>query len=403
MASSSLALGPAGLQLPKTSSLLSSSDIKSGSLTPRFRDSINSNSNTVVYNTDIRKGPDNKVYKGPDNIEITRYLIDRGIDDPAKAEIDALNRAINHIKASTILSKEQLMATVSLPRTISKSNVVLIDILVFKNGKYDDGFHTMCLWKIAANDVIVIDPNNSTIADSFLKRHKITATHNSVNLTVRGIGTEKFYKPVDSERVYLSPQIDDTKHNKDSRDCIDLAVKIALTINAAQATAMIPEAIDYQIDRLSNQSNLNIGAAIIDDLPIGFLQSSDAKIRETSFLVLSQNKQLFEAIKNCFKSMNDIGTWDDFLRLNQIGLKFYEKARSCGLTKQSIANAAKMVDDALKEKKSEKKPAGPKVDFDLFESYLLRAVEIEKQKSEADKQKSEAEKIIKGRGPLPKP
>jgi len=111
MASSSIAQGSAGLQLSKTSKLVSNSPIESGSLTPRVRN--RTTGNTVVY-------------KGDDNIEITRYLINRSIDDPANAEIDALDRAINHIKDPTIDSSKQLTTTAASPRTISKSNVVLI-------------------------------------------------------------------------------------------------------------------------------------------------------------------------------------------------------------------------------------------------------------------------------------
>lgn len=192
-----------------------------------------------------------------------------------------------------------------------------------KSGNPD--IHTICLWNKASNQIAIFDPTNSTLTDyldkpleKLLNKEKIIITRYGPSTAKKEISSDdKFY----STSMIASPGLNDL----DSRDCIDVAVKIALVLNEISSSApytdlqksiasmradkneyknlgktdeivkSLEENLDAfvlnRIKELSNQASNNnfIGSANNGTIMRG-LQSSNAQMREKVLKLLKDNK-----------------------------------------------------------------------------------------------------------------
>lgn len=186
--------------------------------------------------------------------------------------------------------------------------------------------HTVCLWKKSDNTVVVIDPSNSVLTDYLPKPLEPLAKSYNVTIEIqRYVG----YNDKSKDDKFYAPSLIAPVGTKDdeSRDCVDIAVKIAFVINEVITSAAyisIQQSINVlsaqsdsdkylrkdgdilkqlrdtadlmvlsSIRTLSNQGNNNdfLGTANNGTL-IRALQSSDPNKREEALKLLRTNKTL---------------------------------------------------------------------------------------------------------------
>lgn len=202
-------------------------------------------------------------------------------------------------------------------------NVVVVDIFSREQGiikATQAGFpetHTVVLWKKEHNTIVLIDPSHVKFSQHISTQQiqvLVTLTDFSIiPIKPRGdivYGTQG--KPTGySKYDHLIPQ---------PRDCIDIAVKIALEINEHQQAGIKSEQIEENVfSQISNKKALSKAVRSIDNAFIRELQSSskDTRIGAKQFLedeqvqlitpkVINKNlisvKQSYEAYTNLEQS-----------------------------------------------------------------------------------------------------
>ncbi len=156
--------------------------------------------------------------------------------------------------------------------------------------------HTVCLWKLPTNNVVLIDPSSSKYTECLITVLKKDFSINVEMIAHRG---DKFYSPglwVIGRKDYQA------------RDCIDIAVKIALTIinGLKQNPSLGKSDIIKNINMLSNQSAVNI-ACKSNDTIIRELQSSNLTDREEVKQKFNNNSQDLDVlVVNTLSELNEV-------------------------------------------------------------------------------------------------
>jgi ankyrin repeat protein len=195
------------------------------------------------------------------------------------------------------------------------------EIIEDKNNPGNPEIHTICLWHQPNNKIVVVDPS-STKYSTFLETLMTTSPGQKV----------EFFnfdpsKPLVDKKFYKSDLIGPLKYIN-SRDCIDIAVKIGFQILKSNDLQNISE-VEKGIKELSNQKNLNnlLKEAGLNDIISRELQSSTDSIREKALTVLNNNKDILKFIRfNSFEEAEhilkdlEISTFDPEyqVRLNHI-------------------------------------------------------------------------------------
>ena len=192
-------------------------------------DSISPRVNTKKYRW-MRK------YETQQGTGVIRFLINTNIQHDQLAEIDVFKRAIAYMQDSSIISAETILQRAPIPpRSIECNNVVLVDMFDKRvgfqrmNPKF---YHTICLWKKTDHVLLIIDPSSDTFSKRLLENPLELKNRFPpfVIETKKHIG-DTFYKP------FSDTTSNANEPNKDARDCIDIAVKIAFSLNLARQAA----------------------------------------------------------------------------------------------------------------------------------------------------------------------
>jgi hypothetical protein len=159
--------------------------------------------------------------------------------------------------AEVIQIKEALLHLLSDPNKKS----VIIDIIdrnpdgsIFRDAGFI-GRHAIVLYKQIVGDqtqILVIDPNNTNFS-----------SHLGANAQILLMGLPPADLIVDDkllqQKIYVSPQ--NAKHGQEPdchRDCVDMAVKLALALNECKEVINIANLMDIrEISALSNQDDLS--------------------------------------------------------------------------------------------------------------------------------------------------
>ena len=161
-----------------------------------------------------------RLYQDEGHVEVTRFLMNQNEVDVKDRELEVFQRAITYLDKND--SAELIFQKFPTPpRRLSCSSVVLVDMKDARNS----GFHTVCLWKRTNEHFLIIDPSNHTFSErlledlALLNRQFLTKKHTA----------NKFYEDINGDKS--DKQRVDNDENIDWRDCIDIAVKIAFSIN----------------------------------------------------------------------------------------------------------------------------------------------------------------------------
>ena len=248
---------------------------------------------------------------------VYRFLTKK-LNDPNEIEQEekrVFNNAIQHL--NQISSGEDLLKTKSIPRTLQQSNVVLVDFFKKNStGNYESENHTICLWKKTNSNFLIIDPSSY----QFSRRFEENNNSSSYKITAKNHIDDKFYENLSKITTVTTKREEGENTNKDYRDCIDVALKIAFSLNYSQQIAYDLSTVESRIDYLSNQKSINYhllqGGK---ENHIGWLQNSDHHQREEAIRLLFENKDYLEII-------NDVQNIDDLRTLNNIRLEIAQSS-----------------------------------------------------------------------------
>jgi len=244
----------------------------------------------------VRISPVNNItraYRLHEEPAVTRFLIDKAQKN-SEAEMEVFKRAIDHLQY--VPSSEANLNAVSIPPRPNKpSNVVLVDIFEKREGVQpaEPAFHTVSLWKKTDQTWLMIDPSSYTFSERLIQPlSKLISQFNlKIKIDAKKHIGNKFYESLQKDQT--RPQVQEgEKVNKDNRDCIDIALKIAFNINCSQQVAYDLATIESRIDYLSNQKSINIDLLQSGGEHIGWLQNSEACQREEAVRLLFENKDL---------------------------------------------------------------------------------------------------------------
>ncbi len=323
-------------------------------------------------------------YQMKSELLVTRFLIEKKNQDSSDLEslkileIKVFKRAINHLR--NIESAEHILGSPP-PRVLNNSNVVLVDIFEIKENKYTEGVHTVCLWKKTGKDLLIIDPSNYTFSERLLKPLEKQFSPEFEFDAKKHVG-DKFYESLQQGKIkFENPNLNGTDVNKDYRDCIDIAVKIAFSLNLSQRVANDLSTIESRIDYLSNQKKVNSdllqGGS---EQHIGWLQNSEACQREEVVRLLFENKDYIELVTG----VEDIDTlqWLNFMRL-----RLLKKVKSF-YGYQNQDDLIKLIKEAIKLNTS-------KLTLDQFSKYSKDWTNILENESKIKKSKEELKSDLK--------
>lgn len=217
---------------------------------------------------------------------------------------------------STALPAAAAAATAAIPSTTQAQftgfaqNVVVVDILVRENGKIkvENGVphtHAIVLWKEKDDKIILIDPNKGEFSAHIGKAlHSIPAFSLQPQVVSGLMPDEVPYANLKKITGY-SPDDDE---NPKPRDCVDIAVKLALEIEQQQQLRTPVGAIQIKaLKQISNKSDYAEHLGNINDTFIRVFQSSDYRLRVEG----SQFVQMYpEAVKNAqVKNLSPSSKW----------------------------------------------------------------------------------------------
>ncbi|NGX43506.1 MAG: hypothetical protein K940chlam7_01804 [Chlamydiae bacterium] len=314
-----------------------------------------------------------KEYCPPGELPVKRFLINNELE-AVEAEHDVFKRAIDHLKevpsAQTNLTAEPIP-----PRPIRVSNIVLVDIFDKKEGAHPEPpkFHTICLWKKTDTNLLMIDPSNYTFSERLLKGG-LQSKFPSFSIDAKKHVGNVFYKSLQADKVdtRIASHEDD---NNDYRDCIDIAVKIACSLNFSQYVAFDLFTIESRIDYLSNQRKVNAdllqGGA---EAHIGWLQSSCSSRREEAVRLLFENKDYIAAVEG-------IENIQSLLKLNFMRLEVVKSSNDI-----SQEDFLKLIKDTR---------SNSKLTLDQFSGCLKDWIDIHQKESEAKKSREKLKDQIR--------
>ena len=262
-------------------------EIKAQDLSHRDSDSL---SPRVIVNS--MNEPFKKTYQFKEQPTIHRFLIDdTQMTSDDVMELKVFEQAIAFL-ASTTSAEDILKRTLIPPRQIQESNSVLVDIFDKKN----PGFHTICLWKKTNQNFLIIDPSSYEYSSRLNKL--LLPLLPRFEVTVKKYIDSKFYEALEKDKLGKEKQKNGNEINKNYRDCIDIAVKIAFSLNFSQQVAFDLYAVESHIDYLSNQKKVNNLLQGGMDAHIGWLQNADSTERDIAIRLLFENKDYLPSIKD---------------------------------------------------------------------------------------------------------
>lgn len=313
------------------------------------------------------------IYEVKEELPVTRFLINNPIKDNLDSEMEVFNRAIAHLSIVKSAA-EVILESTEIPRLYKESNVVLVDIFdISDNQSVAQKFHTVCLWKKTNQNLLIIDPSNCTFSERLLE--PLRQKHGFTIDAKKPVGN-KFYESFQKDTGGASMNQDGTNVNKDNRDCIDIAVKIAFSLNLSQRVACDLFTVESRIDYLSNQRKVN--TALLQggmEERIGWLQNSNANQREETVRLLFENKE--------YIAMVEVADIQALQKLNYMRLS---------VVKFSDGDLGQ--EDFIKLIK-ESKPNNSKLTLDQFSIYLKDWTNILQKESESKKLKDQIKDQIK--------
>lgn len=260
-----------------------------------------------------------------------------------KVEQEIFQDALSELDSSPLVLAD------IFPRKDSEKSIIEKDL----RSKFPE-VHTVCLWKKDEKTIIVIDPTNSSFSDFLepsIKKKGFKIEIHRHNNALKSFENDKFYFP-----SIIAPV---GRNDGESRDCIDIAVKIACTINDVLNTAhynSLKEAIEFlskkfaithpsiielekeinnlvfnNINELSNlvSINFNLGKANNGTL-IRQIQSSDKPTMDKTknLLILTKSKESspeksptdYIAVNtfNELEELSQLFTKEEFIKLSRI-------------------------------------------------------------------------------------
>ncbi len=297
--------------------------------------------------------------RNEDDIEVVRFAIDIAKNNQEQIKQGSLDKVNLHQIEQDVFkcAYEHLENLKKLNQKVNNSTV-LIDIFVRGKAKNIPGIyefqidkisenvevHTLCLWD--NNDkIILIDPSNTSFS-SFLKEcsvikiddvltHNKNIDSNSYKLISKKDNPKQNLKKGNvtyiPAKFYESSLITKVGDKSGSRDCIDIAVKIAFTLKDINSN-------DYNdviaaINKLSSQEKLNpiLKNTGNDGTPILELQSSDPEKRikaENAFKKLQEqikNKELIEVFCNNLDDLKEVVSSDGTNKLIKENITLFEE------------------------------------------------------------------------------
>ena len=171
-------------------------------------------------------------------------------------------------------------------------NVVVVDIFAREGGRVKveaktnlPETHAIVLWKKSGREIVLIDPNKCDFSQHIA--NALNLLHDEDKFSVAEIPKGVIYS---SGELGHSEYADSTPK---SRDCIDIAIKMAFEINEQQyripftnREEYIAQIIKRVYEQISNKSNLNKAVTLMDGTFIRQLQSTQREIRESANKVL---------------------------------------------------------------------------------------------------------------------
>lgn len=183
-----------------------------------------------------------------------------------------------------------------------KDNVVLCDIfaresgtspferntrVILTDGHSNPEIHTVALWKIADNKIVLIDPTKSAFS-----KFVVDALNPMFNgITIKPLVEVLQSSDSDSGAFYNKggDTINVGRGTNDPRDCIDIAVKIGFELNELQKSSHDAGEIARRVyDKMANGANKGVEALKL----LRDAHSSDMKIREQFFCAYKTLKEV---------------------------------------------------------------------------------------------------------------
>jgi ankyrin repeat protein len=265
-----------------------------------------------------------------DGINVKRFSINPDASligiEVSRAQLNELEKAIfleaiSELDKGTLSAEQVLLGKVlgTHQPLLTPNNVVLVDILERDKDKSKvkvidkdvPAIHTMCLWKMTDEAIILIDPSSWS-----------TSGYLESPLQELFGGRVRIHKNTKDDKFYYS----DPEIPGEYRDCIDIAVKIAIVLNEAIMSSssqtsqqilkkgidkVIQDEIYQKINFLSNKSNINdaLGRAR-DNNSDWDLQSSKVDTRAKALETFQKTKEVVEFTTMSFTELNESKTQD---------------------------------------------------------------------------------------------
>ena len=268
------------------------------------------------------------VYKGMDelsSLEIVRFAINEYQSPCApieKGELFDLEKKIFQL-ALPLLQKATSADKAIAENLGIQNNVVMIDFFVtipvektdkiqIKKAKTGDSAetHTICMWKRTNTHFYIIDPSLSSFSErlqgSVQKLLQEAYQNRDVKCTSLNYPDQKFYV-LPQNQIFVQHSESDFK----ARDCVDVALKIAIVLNENVRFNKNSFEILHSISLLSNQSSVNqtLGDKNNDGILIKWLQSTKRQKRLHAISRLS-------SVPFVFKQHLNFNAWIRFTQLD---------------------------------------------------------------------------------------
>ena len=204
--------------------------------------------------------------------------IEKGVLHPFEQEIFV--KAIQHLHS--VDAAETYMKN---NNNLYPNNVVLVDIFDRSSSFINEGHnqtHTIALWKKTDKEIVLIDPSKTNYSDHLCKSLQSTFNTNINSLTVL---EDVIYGSGGKETGYSEYNILVPK----PRDCIDIAVKVALELNEQQKFGInLEEQQNNMLKQISNQTSVAPHMNLVKDTFVRTLQSTNKQIRVAALYTLQQ-------------------------------------------------------------------------------------------------------------------
>lgn len=199
--------------------------------------------------------------------------IEKGVLHPCEEEL--FNKALEYLEktesATNYLQREEINK--SYP-----NNVVLVDIFDRSSGFINKGqnqTHTIALWKKKDDEIVLIDPSNIDYSKHLLEPIKSICKTKITTLNYKILYGTATYK---GNEITGYSEYDDNKPKP--RDCVDIAVKVALELNEQQKLKISLEVQENKmLEQISNDSKYAKHLTKLSFIVIRELQSTNFTAR----------------------------------------------------------------------------------------------------------------------------